>query len=258
LNKAELEASPWAVPQERWQELETFRARAEELGAFGAPPAPPLTRSDIAALGFEAPAEAHRAANALRYFRLRSGLLEEEWFRERLRWESQQPRGRLNLLIGPAGSGKSMWAQEHMAHTRVVSSDRMRAILTGDPADQSQNYLVFQRCMDQLRTHLKRGEAVTFDATNYMEELRESPIRVARWCAAEIHSYFFDVTLETALKRNEIRSRRVPEQVIRRHYRLLTPPALYEADWQWVVDSEGRLELLWPKDIGEPAPRMQA
>ena len=225
--------------------LDAFRERAEGFGVFGRPHSPPLDARRVRDIGFEG-AELHRALNALRYFELVARMNEEDWYVERLRLERGRPRGRLHLLVGPAGCGKSSWAQEHLADTVIVSSDRMREELTGDPADQSQNYLVFQRCMDRVREHLRAGEAVTFDATNYSEHLRSMPVQAARWSAAEIVSYFFDVALPCALERNRARPRAVPEHVIRRHYRLIELPALYEADRHMVVDAEGQLSQYWP------------
>ena len=248
LREAELAAMPESMAQ-RWRpRLEAFRARAEETGVFGLPPAPPLGAGELTALGYRTARAVHRAANALRYFRLRTGLVDREWLASRLAQESRHPLGRLNLLIGPAGSGKSTWVGEHLTDAPIVSSDRMRVELTGDAADQSQNYLVFQRCIGRLRETLKNGEAVTFDATNYMEGLRALPVQAARWSGAEIHSYYFDLSLETVLERNGRRARRVPEHVIRRQFRLLTPPALYEADQHWVVDERGESRLYWPLD----------
>jgi predicted kinase len=254
LAEAELRARGASESCDEQRRLDAFRRRAEELGVFGSPPEPPLGADEIARLSLGPARETHRAANALRYFRLCAGLADTQWARDRLHIESAQPRGRLNLLIGPAGSGKSAWAEQHLSHTTIISSDLMRRELTGDPADQSQNYLVFQRCRDKARSLLRQGAAVTFDATNYMEDLRELPVQAARWCAAEIHAYFIDTSLETALKRNLSRTRLVPEQVIQRHYRLLTPPALYEADQHWVVGEDGAARLYWPTDSGAAAP----
>jgi protein phosphatase len=197
-------------------------------------------------IGFDEPRELHRALNALRYFRLVARMQEEEWALERLRGERERPRGRLHLLVGPAGCGKSCWARDNLAETEIVSSDQMRRELTGDPADQSQNYLVFQRCMDRVREWLCQGREVTFDATNCWEALRSMPVQAARWSAAEIVSYFFDVPLADALERNCGRERMVPERVIRRHYRLLQAPALYEADRHMVVDPAGKVARYWP------------
>ncbi len=225
---------------------EGFRARAGELGILGRPSAPPLDAQQVAALGFDRPAELHRARNALRYFQLVGGMTEPDWVAERLRVEADRPRGRLHLLVGPAGCGKTTWAAEHLAEALTVSSDRMREELTGDPADQGQNYLVFQRCMDRVRGYLREGLEVTFDATNYSEQLRSMPVQAARWSGAEIVSYFFDVALTDVLMRNRERERSVPEGIVRKQHRLLDPPALYEADRHLAVDATGEAVQYWP------------
>ena len=243
LRRAEHRAVGGAADEPR---LEAFRRRAEELGVFGKACPPPLGRGAVRRLGFADERQAHRALNALRYFRLVARMNEGEWYGERLRQEMRRRVGRLHLLVGPAGSGKSTWAREHLAGTTIVSADRMREELTGDPADQSQNYLVFQRCMDRVREELRLGRDVTFDATNYSEALRSTPVQAGRWAGAEITSYFFDVALERALEWNLNRRRAVPESVIRKHYRLLEPPALYEADRHVVVDTEGAAAPYWP------------
>jgi len=246
LRKAELSVCPQRAFQRHAERIESFGRRAEEAGVLTGPPDPGADAAELGALGFGTPRQAHRAANAMRYFRLRADVADPVWLRERLREEALHPQGRLNLLIGPAGCGKSTWAAEHLADATIVSSDRMRAELTGDPADQSQNYLVFQRCVDKVRALLREGETVSFDATNYMEALREAPVQAARWTGAEIHTYMVDTGLQTALRRNLGRSRLVPEPVIQRHYRLLTCPALYESDQHWVVRQDDETQLYWP------------
>jgi predicted kinase len=226
--------------------LDTFRHKMQQFGVFDRPWPPPVEPERLRDLGYEEPRELHRALNAARYFDLVAGMSEDDWYAERMKQELERPRGRLHLLVGPAASGKSSWAEDHLAHTAVVSSDRMRRELIGDPADQSQNYLVFQRCMDRVRERLRDGEEVTFDATNYDERLREMPVQAGRWCAAEIVSYFFDVGVEEALRRNRNRPREVPEDVVLRHYRRLQPPALYEADRHCVVAEGGEVSTYWP------------
>jgi predicted kinase len=226
--------------------LDSFEGRLSRLGILGQSMPPPLSAEQVRDLGFRADRERHRAMNALRYFRIVARMTEVDWHMARLTQERAQPRGRLHLLIGPAGCGKSSWAQQRLGRTAIVSSDEMRRELTGDPADQSQNYLVFQRCMDRVRELLRQGKDVTFDATNCTERLRAMPVQAARWSGAEIISYFFDVGLESALGRNRQRERSVPERVIVRQYHLLEMPAIYEADRQYVVDAEGRARLYWP------------
>jgi predicted kinase len=246
MERAELRALGCGDDDLPVRRLEAFRARAEECGVFGTPHPPPLAPERVAEIGFRAPNERHRALNALRYFALVARMNEPQWFVERLRQERDRPSGRLHLLIGPAGSGKSTWARTHLSKVEVVSTDRMREELTGDPSDQSQNYLVFQRCMDRVRTLLGEGRQVIFDATNYCESLRMMPVQAGRWSGAEIVAYFFDVGLTEALRRNQLRPRAVPEPVIRKQYRLLEPPALYEADRHCTVDADGGLVQYWP------------
>jgi len=245
LRRADREALPSEAVADAAR-LEAFRQKAEEYAVFGRPYAPRFAPERLMELGFAAARERHRAINTLRYFELVARMNEEEWYVERLRVARDRPGGRLHLLVGPAGCGKSSWAAEALEDTTIVSTDRMREELTGDPADQSQNYLVFQRCMDRIRERLKDGEEVTFDATNYSETLRSMPVQAARWSGAEIVSYYFDVGLATALARNLKRSRTVPEEAVRKQHRLVEPPALYEADRHVVVDAEGRAALYWP------------
>ncbi len=235
-----------AEDEDELARADAFREHVEGLDIFGRPQAPPLTEDGALELGYaDAPAR-HRARNALRYFRLVARMTEPEWHRERLRQERERPPSRLHLLVGPAGSGKSSWALDALSETVIVSSDRMRRELTGDPRDQSQNYLVFQRCMDRVREELHRGREVTFDATNYSRDLRTMPLQAGRWSGAEIVSYFFDVGLEDALRRNRARDRLVPEPIIRRHYCGLEPPALHEADRHVVVAPGGQTSIYWP------------
>ncbi len=241
-----------AGDDEEASRMQAFRRHVEGLGVFTGPPSPPLPEEQVQELGYEDQRRRHRALNALRYFRLVARMTEHDWFAERLRQEQDRPNCRLHLLVGPAGCGKSSWALDHLDHTEIISSDRMRRELTGDPADQSQNYLVFQRCMDRAREQLQRGREVTFDATNYCRKLRKMPLQAARWSGAEIVSYFFDVGLREALARNRKRERMVPEDVIRRHHRLLEPPALFEADRHLLVGPEGATRLYWPVQSAGP------
>jgi predicted kinase len=247
LRKAELHAfRKHDDTAEKTEIIEEFRQRAGSADIFGHPPTPPLPESRLAELTAASDRSVFRQANALRYFQVHGDVSREGWFEERAEEEAKMNQGILHLLIGPAASGKSSWAGAHLAGTEIVSSDQMRRELTGDPTDQSQNYLVFQRCVDHLREMLKDGREVTFDATNYREELREDPVRAARWSGAEIHAYFFDVSLQECLRRNLRRHRSVPEQVIQRHFRLLTPPRLYEADRHHRIGPEGNVALYWP------------
>jgi len=148
----------------------------------------------------------------------------------------------------PAGSGKSTWAAEHLADTIVVSTDRMREELTGDPADQSQNYLVFQRCMDRVRTSCTAG-----GGDLRCDKLHPGLAPDARAGGSLVRRGDRQLPLRhrpgEALLRNASRERCVPEDVVARQHRLLEPPALYEADRHCLVRADGGLELYWPAGI---------
>lgn len=74
--------------------------------------------------------------------------------------------GKLTLLIGPSGGGKSSYAaQTYPAHT-VISSDALRAELCGDFRDQSKNTQVFSAVHALVKARIAHGLDAVVDATN--------------------------------------------------------------------------------------------
>ena len=246
LSRAELEAVGPDANRRALDEVEAFREKCTALSIFDGPPEPPVKPDRIAAAGFTDTLEQHRMVNALRYFRVCQGIRDGQHLRERVSREAHMHRGTLNLLVGIAGSGKSHWAEQNLSGSTIVSSDQIRAEITGNLEDQSRNYQVFKLCTERIYEVLREGGTATLDATNYREELRERPVATARWAGAEICTYFFDVSLSRALKRNRSRERKVPPEVIRKQWRGLALPALYEADRHYLVDSGGDVEQYWP------------
>ncbi len=225
--------------------LRSFQKRATELGIYGGPPAEyDLEKSGIAPDNLTQE-ERHRMKNAADYFLYADGMSDVELC-DRLHSETAMKKGVLHYLVGPAGAGKSCWAEKALDPDLRVASDEVRGELTGDPADQSQNYLVFQKCADRIRNALHEGKTVVFDATNLNEKYREVAVKTARWSAAAIHSYFFDIDIRTAKERNIMRSRHVPTAVIERHFRELDLPKKYEADYHHVVSKDGQCRRYWP------------
>jgi predicted kinase len=246
MSRAELEALGSDAEQRALDEIEAFREKCTSLSIFEGPPEPPVELDRIAAAGFADTQEQHRMANALRYFRVCQGIRDAQHLLDRVSRESAMHRGRLNLLVGIAGSGKSQWAKKNLGQTTIVSSDEVRAEITGDPEDQSRNAKVFKICTERIYKTLREGGTATLDATNYSEKLRNRPVATARLAGAEICTYFFDISLSEALKRNRSREREVPAAAIRKQWRRLTPPALYEADRHFLVDAQGEAEQYWP------------
>ena len=90
------------------------------------------------------------------------------------------------LLVGISGSGKSTWAQRYHAGrvgpstsstsaalpVTVVSSDRLRRLLTGSVNDLSCDRDVFAMVEDRVRRGVRAGHTVVVDATNTATSFR--------------------------------------------------------------------------------------
>jgi predicted kinase len=122
------------------------------------------------------------------------------------------PPGALVLLIGAAGSGKSTFAPRHFLTDSVVSSDGLRAELTGLTSDD----IVFAALRRRVRTRLSAGLLAVVDATNTDWMWRAELLADARHNRRPAIAIVFNLPLDLCLSRNATRSRRVPPSVIRR------------------------------------------
>lgn len=131
------------------------------------------------------------------------------------------------MLVGLPASGKSTWAANQTAP--VLSSDTTRALLCGDETNQSINRLVFSTMREVLKRRVEAGAAETvIDSTALSPRERRCWIRLAELHDCDAEAVFFDVPLEECLRRNALRARQVPEEVLRRMSARLIPPALRE------------------------------
>ena len=70
------------------------------------------------------------------------------------------------MLVGLPASGKSTVANEYMGKGYLIfSSDAIRKELFGDENDQTDNNLVFNTLHNRIRTAMKDGFSVVYDAT---------------------------------------------------------------------------------------------
>ena len=76
------------------------------------------------------------------------------------------PDPSLVLLVGAAGSGKSTLAQAHFAPEEILSSDALRAAISGDAGDQTASRLAFAILHRELTRRLEAGRLTVVDATN--------------------------------------------------------------------------------------------
>ncbi|MFN0088317.1 MAG: AAA family ATPase [Blastocatellia bacterium] len=128
------------------------------------------------------------------------------------------PDPSLILLIGPSGAGKSTFAARHFAPTEIVSSDRCRAMICDDEANQEVSPAAFSLLRHITRARLALGRLTVIDATNLQPRARRPLRRMAAICRLPAVAIVFNPPLETCLARNLSRPhRRVIEDVIREH-----------------------------------------
>lgn len=127
------------------------------------------------------------------------------------------PDPSLVVLIGAAGAGKSTLARRLFAPDEVLSSDALRAAISGDEADQSASRAAFAALHRELARRLGAGRLTVVDATNLVAAHRR-PL-LARSMAAGIPAAAIVLDLPPAVvtARNVGRARVVDPDVVGRH-----------------------------------------
>lgn len=128
------------------------------------------------------------------------------------------PDPSLIVLIGAAGSGKSTFAARHFAPDEILSSDALRAAISGDAADQSVSRAAFRALHATLDRRLTAGRLTVVDATNITREARRALLDRADATGMPTVAIVLDLAPDLVLARNAARPDRVvPESVVRRH-----------------------------------------
>jgi len=132
------------------------------------------------------------------------------------------PANALVVLIGIAASGKSTFAARHFGETEILSSDRLRAVITDDPHAQGATDDAFDLLHRILELRLRRGRLTVVDATNVEGWARAELLGAARRHRRPAVAIVLDVPLEEALRRNLARPMpRPPAAALRRQARWL-------------------------------------
>ena len=136
------------------------------------------------------------------------------------------------MLVGLPGSGKSTYAAERVresSNAGVLSSDEIRRLLCDDPTNQSIHRQTFAMLRRLLKARLELNRPITYiDATNLTPRERAPYIKIAREHGAIAEAIFFDVPLAECQRRNRLRHRIVPDDVIEKMSRRLQTPTKRE------------------------------
>lgn len=134
---------------------------------------------------------------------------------------------KLIVMSGPAGSGKSTWAENYAKenlNTLILSTDNLRLELfhTQYPDGKSEKIIrntIIQRAIDASKQNVN----VIVDSAVVKNK------SILKWYR-QLHQYFsetelviIDTPLEMCLKQNQMRERHVPEEVIKEMYSFKEP-----------------------------------
>lgn len=134
---------------------------------------------------------------------------------------------RIVITVGLPGSGKSTYLKRRGVN--AISSDEIRHLIADDSEDQSVHAQVFATIRYLIRQRIAAGRVVTYvDATHLTRWERRPYVRLARKYGCEVEAIFFNVPVETCVRRNRRRGRVVPEEVIRAMAELMEPPTVGE------------------------------
>ena len=128
------------------------------------------------------------------------------------------PDPSLVILVGAAGSGKSTLAARLFAPGEILSSDALRAAVSGSEADQSASAVAFRILHRTLEGRMTDGQLTVVDATNTKSEHRR-PLRTrARAAGIPMVAIVLDLPPDLIGAQNAGRSSRVVDPtVVDRH-----------------------------------------
>ena len=152
------------------------------------------------------------------------------------------PGDALVLLVGAAGSGKSTLAARLFPADAILSSDALRAELSGDPANQAASARAFRILHNRAAQRLARGQLTVIDATNISGSARRPLRRLAAGQGRPVVTLVLDLPAAVCLARNAGRIERiVPEAVIQRQLATLRRTI---DQGQLVAEQPGRIVVL--------------
>jgi predicted kinase len=144
------------------------------------------------------------------------------------------PSNALVMLVGASASGKSKWARTCFRETEIVSSDRCRALVADDEADQTVNRAAFAVFYEIIYQRLRLGRLTVADSTALSPFARKRLRSIADRFSAPVHAVVIRAPFEMLQRNNAGRRRQVPDEVLETH-----STRLQEMIDQRVLEAEG-------------------
>ncbi len=128
------------------------------------------------------------------------------------------PDPSLVVLVGAAGSGKSTLARRLFAPEEILSSDALRAAVSGNEADQRASAAAFRILHTTLARRLADDAMTVVDATNTKAEHRRPLLERSRAAGVPAVALVLDLRPEIIHAQNTRRTARVVDPaVVERH-----------------------------------------
>ena len=118
------------------------------------------------------------------------------------------------VLVGPSGSGKSVWAAEHYGPHEVVSADRLRAVVGSGEHDLDASDDAFALLDHIVAARLRRGLTAVVDTLGLDQARRRGYLALARNSGMPAVAVLFDTDQAECRRRNRVRDLPVPATVL--------------------------------------------
>lgn len=136
-------------------------------------------------------------------------------------------KNKIIFLKGLPASGKSTWAKEFVEKNPGwlrLNKDDLRQMLHDNKWSKGNEKQVLMTRDSIIRSALLTGYNVVVDDTNFAPHHLETINKIVDEFNAEIEVKYFDVPLAECLARNQVRSNRVPDKVIKdMYYKYVAP-----------------------------------
>ena len=142
------------------------------------------------------------------------------------------------IFVGAQGAGKSTFYRERFGDTHVrINLDMLRT--------RRRERLLVEAC-------LEAGQSFVVDNTNPLPSDRARYIGPARAAGFRVVAYYFDVSLDEALRRNNQRKdkQKIPERAVVATHKRIQPPRMEESFDSIYVVRIGRANTFFVDESG--------